>query len=185
MWCRMATAPAWCSSRFSPINGTSTPRRWRSPRSRRCAKAKPCSCPQQWEATFFNWMENIQPWCISRQIWWGHQIPGLVWPGWQTSLRRGDRGEAVLMRWRLQPDRGDHGRAKASTSPSIRPALPASRTANMHRARRGRARHLVLLGAVAVLDVGLAGRDAGTQALLSDLRRSSPASTSSSSGSRG
>ena len=31
--------------------------------------------PPQWEATFFNWMENIQPWCISRQIWWGHQIP--------------------------------------------------------------------------------------------------------------
>jgi valyl-tRNA synthetase len=31
--------------------------------------------PQQWEATFFNWLENIQPWCISRQIWWGHQIP--------------------------------------------------------------------------------------------------------------
>ncbi|MGO9702081.1 MAG: valine--tRNA ligase [Xanthobacteraceae bacterium] len=35
--------------------------------------------PVQWEATFFNWMENIQPWCISRQIWWGHQIP--VWYG--------------------------------------------------------------------------------------------------------
>jgi len=32
--------------------------------------------PTQWEATFFNWMENIQPWSISRQIWWGHQIPG-------------------------------------------------------------------------------------------------------------
>jgi valyl-tRNA synthetase len=35
--------------------------------------------PPQWEATFFNWMENIQPWCISRQIWWGHQIP--AWYG--------------------------------------------------------------------------------------------------------
>jgi valyl-tRNA synthetase len=35
--------------------------------------------PQQWEATFFNWMDNIQPWCISRQIWWGHQIP--AWYG--------------------------------------------------------------------------------------------------------
>ena len=31
--------------------------------------------PQQWAATYFNWMENIQPWCISRQLWWGHQIP--------------------------------------------------------------------------------------------------------------
>jgi valyl-tRNA synthetase len=36
--------------------------------------------PAQWEATFFNWMENIQPWCISRQIWWGHQIPAWYGP---------------------------------------------------------------------------------------------------------
>ena len=36
--------------------------------------------PQQWNATFFNWMENIQPWCISRQIWWGHQIPAWYGP---------------------------------------------------------------------------------------------------------
>jgi valyl-tRNA synthetase len=31
--------------------------------------------PKNWESTYFNWMENIQPWCISRQLWWGHQIP--------------------------------------------------------------------------------------------------------------
>ena len=31
--------------------------------------------PKTWEKTFFNWMENIQPWCVSRQLWWGHQIP--------------------------------------------------------------------------------------------------------------
>jgi len=36
--------------------------------------------PGQWEATFFSWMENIQPWCISRQIWWGHQIPAWYGP---------------------------------------------------------------------------------------------------------
>jgi valyl-tRNA synthetase len=36
--------------------------------------------PPQWEATFFNWMENIQPWCVSRQIWWGHQIPAWYGP---------------------------------------------------------------------------------------------------------
>jgi valyl-tRNA synthetase len=40
--------------------------------------------PSQWEATFFNWMENIQPWCISRQIWWGHQIP--AWYGPEDGL---------------------------------------------------------------------------------------------------
>src|SRR5215813_175792 len=35
--------------------------------------------PKNWEKTYFEWMENIQPWCISRQLWWGHQIP--VWYG--------------------------------------------------------------------------------------------------------
>ena len=35
--------------------------------------------PRNWEATYFNWMENIQPWCISRQLWWGHRIP--AWYG--------------------------------------------------------------------------------------------------------
>jgi valyl-tRNA synthetase len=36
--------------------------------------------PRQWENTFFEWMRNIQPWCISRQIWWGHQIPAWYAP---------------------------------------------------------------------------------------------------------
>ncbi|PPR45179.1 MAG: Valine--tRNA ligase [Alphaproteobacteria bacterium MarineAlpha5_Bin7] len=36
--------------------------------------------PKQWEKTFFNWMENIEPWCISRQLWWGHQIPAWYCP---------------------------------------------------------------------------------------------------------
>jgi valyl-tRNA synthetase len=36
--------------------------------------------PQNWENTYFNWMENIQPWCISRQLWWGHQIPAWYGP---------------------------------------------------------------------------------------------------------
>ena len=31
--------------------------------------------PENWEKTYYNWMENIQPWCISRQLWWGHRIP--------------------------------------------------------------------------------------------------------------
>ncbi len=36
--------------------------------------------PQNWERTYFEWMENIQPWCISRQLWWGHQIPAWYGP---------------------------------------------------------------------------------------------------------
>src|SRR3546814_8628413 len=31
--------------------------------------------PKNWEKNSFEWMRNIQPWCISRQLWWGHQIP--------------------------------------------------------------------------------------------------------------
>ena len=42
--------------------------------------------PKQWEATYFNWMENIQPWCISRQLWWGHQIP--AWYGRKAVAHR-------------------------------------------------------------------------------------------------
>jgi len=38
--------------------------------------------PRNWEATYYNWMENIQPWCISRQLWWGHQIP--AWYGFSA-----------------------------------------------------------------------------------------------------
>jgi valyl-tRNA synthetase len=36
--------------------------------------------PKQWENTYYDWMRNIQPWCISRQLWWGHQIPAWYGP---------------------------------------------------------------------------------------------------------
>jgi valyl-tRNA synthetase len=36
--------------------------------------------PQQWENTYFEWMRNIQPWCVSRQLWWGHRIPAWYAP---------------------------------------------------------------------------------------------------------
>ena len=36
--------------------------------------------PQSWENTYYAWMENIKPWCISRQLWWGHQIPAWYGP---------------------------------------------------------------------------------------------------------
>jgi valyl-tRNA synthetase len=36
--------------------------------------------PQRWEKTYFDWMRNIQPWCISRQLWWGHRIPAWYGP---------------------------------------------------------------------------------------------------------
>ena len=36
--------------------------------------------PKRWENTYFEWMRNIQPWCVSRQLWWGHQIPAWYGP---------------------------------------------------------------------------------------------------------
>ena len=40
--------------------------------------------PKNWEKTYFEWMNNIQPWCISRQLWWGHQIPAWYGPDGQV-----------------------------------------------------------------------------------------------------
>jgi valyl-tRNA synthetase len=40
--------------------------------------------PKSWENTYFEWMRNIQPWCISRQLWWGHQIPAWYAPDGQV-----------------------------------------------------------------------------------------------------
>ena len=102
--------------------------------------------PKNWEKTYFDWMENIQPWCISRQLWWGHQIPAWYGPDGKVFVA-GERGA----RRRPRPTR---------TSASRSTLTP----------RRGRARHLVLVGAVAVLDARLAGRDAGARALLPDQR---------------
>ena len=36
--------------------------------------------PTNWSKTYFQWMNNIEPWCISRQLWWGHQIPAWYGP---------------------------------------------------------------------------------------------------------
>jgi valyl-tRNA synthetase len=44
--------------------------------------------PKQWENTFFAWMRDIQPWCISRQLWWGHQIPAWYGPDGHIFVER-------------------------------------------------------------------------------------------------
>ncbi len=36
--------------------------------------------PENWSKTYFQWMDNIEPWCVSRQLWWGHQIPAWYGP---------------------------------------------------------------------------------------------------------
>ncbi len=44
--------------------------------------------PKNWENTYFAWMENIEPWCISRQLWWGHRIPAWYGPDGQVFVRK-------------------------------------------------------------------------------------------------
>ncbi len=50
--------------------------------------------PKNWEKTYFDWMENIQPWCISRQLWWGHQIPAWYGPDGDIFVEKSEE-EAV------------------------------------------------------------------------------------------
>jgi valyl-tRNA synthetase len=70
--------------------------------------------PPQWEATFFNWMENIQPWCISRQIWWGHQIPAWYGPDGKVFVAESadDAVAAALAHYvdieEISPEEGQH-----------------------------------------------------------------------------
>ncbi len=60
--------------------------------------------PKTWEKTWFNWLENIQPWCVSRQLWWGHQIPawyaddGRVFVGETEDEAQAEAGSGVALR---------------------------------------------------------------------------------------
>ena len=51
--------------------------------------------PKTWENTFFEWMNNIEPWCISRQLWWGHRIP--AWYATDGSIFVGKTLDEVKM----------------------------------------------------------------------------------------
>ncbi|MGU3576379.1 valine--tRNA ligase [Brucellaceae bacterium C25G] len=46
--------------------------------------------PKTWEKTYYDWMENIQPWCISRQLWWGHQIPAWYGPDGEIFVEKSE-----------------------------------------------------------------------------------------------
>ncbi|MGK6355089.1 valine--tRNA ligase [Sphingomonas sp. DT-207] len=59
--------------------------------------------PRSWEKTYFNWMENIQPWCVSRQLWWGHRIPawfaedGRIFVAETAEQAQAEAGEGVAL----------------------------------------------------------------------------------------
>ncbi|MEP7315302.1 MAG: valine--tRNA ligase, partial [Sphingomicrobium sp.] len=60
--------------------------------------------PETWKKTWFNWLENIQPWCVSRQLWWGHRIPawydddGNVFVAETEECAQAEAGEGVPLR---------------------------------------------------------------------------------------
>ena len=58
--------------------------------------------PENWAATYFEWMRNIEDWCISRQLWWGHQIP--AWFGADGAVFVGRTEEEVRRKHRLPDD---------------------------------------------------------------------------------
>ena len=100
--------------------------------------------PERGREEFFRWMENIEPWCISRQLWWGHRIPAWYGP---------DKKIFVAL---------SEDEAKRRGAQALRQGRAAG-------ARSRRARHLVQLGAVAVLDPGLARPDDRAEEVLSDV----------------
>ena len=96
--------------------------------------------PERWGRVYLDWLENIRPWCISRQLWWGHRLP--VW----------------------------YCDACEETFVAARAARALRHLRRRAAARRGRARHVVLVGAVAVRDARLARRHAGAARVLPDGR---------------
>jgi len=51
--------------------------------------------PKNWDKTYFEWMRNIQPWCVSRQLWWGHRIPAWFGPDNKVFVEPGEQ-EALV-----------------------------------------------------------------------------------------
>ena len=54
--------------------------------------------PKHWEKTYFEWMRNIEPWCISRQLWWGHRIPAWFGPDGKIFVDETEEGAKALAR---------------------------------------------------------------------------------------
>lgn len=60
--------------------------------------------PESWAKTYFNWMDNIQPWCVSRQLWWGHRIPAWFAPDGQVFVAETEDEALAQARAAIGPD---------------------------------------------------------------------------------
>jgi len=61
--------------------------------------------PETWSKTYFEWMRNIQPWCISRQLWWGHRIPAWYGPDGEIFVAEDEAGAQAKARAHYGEDR--------------------------------------------------------------------------------
>ena len=55
--------------------------------------------PKNWEKIYFNWLDNIEDWCISRQIWWGHRIP--AWYDEENNIYVGESEEYIRDKYNI------------------------------------------------------------------------------------
>ncbi len=60
--------------------------------------------PENWSKTYFQWMNNIEPWCISRQLWWGHQIPAWYGPDKKIFVAEDEDGAKSLAKKHYKKD---------------------------------------------------------------------------------
>nr|WP_202899303.1 valine--tRNA ligase [Kordiimonas gwangyangensis] len=60
--------------------------------------------PKNWEKTYFEWMRNIQPWCVSRQLWWGHRIPAWYAPDGSVFVEETEEAAYEAARAKLGAD---------------------------------------------------------------------------------
>ena len=91
--------------------------------------------PDNWSKTYFQWMNNIQDWCISRQLWWGHRIP--AWYDADGRVYVGHSEQAVRVGPRPGPGRRRCARTRTCSTPgSRRRSGPSRRWAGRTRRRR-------------------------------------------------
>ena len=78
MWCRMAIVQG-CDEPWLLDQWYVNAEKLAQP-AIRAEEGRTTFVPDRWNKTYFEWMRNIQPWCISRQLWWGHRIPAWYGP---------------------------------------------------------------------------------------------------------
>ena len=92
--------------------------------------------PENWSKTYYQWMNNIEPWCISRQLWWGHRIPAWYGPGGEIFVAETE--EEVIRQARLTYN------VNSITCEDQERLVPFSQQFGMEARTNGEVNHIVL-----------------------------------------